>query len=208
MKTLPPNHDELHAHTSHEARWAQLGQRPAIAWLTGLPGAGKTTIGEAVYRELTAKGRHVFLLDGDSLRHGLCSDLGFSVADRAENVRRTAEVARLMGLAGLVVVVALISPSQADRTNARTLVGDLPFLEVFVDTSPAVCEARDPKGLYARARAGEIALFTGVSARYEPPESPDLILPTQDLTIDAAAAPLCAKLLQLSEGSRASSPVA
>lgn len=208
MTTPPPQNHESAADASREARWAQLGQRPVIAWLTGLPGAGKTSISEVVSRNLTARGRHVFVLDGDHLRNGLCIDLGFSVADRAENVRRTAEVARLMGLAGFVVIVALISPSRADRTKARMLIGDLPFLEVFVDTPQTVCEARDPKGLYARARAGEIASFTGVSAHYEPPQSTDLILTTQDLTIEAAAAPLCAKLLQLSEAPRPADPAA
>lgn len=181
-----------------ETRWAQLGQRPAIAWLTGLPGAGKTSISDVVDRELAAKGRHVFVLDGDNLRHGLCSDLGFGAADRAENVRRAANVARLMAEAGFVVIVALVSPSRADRARARALAGDIPFLEVFVDTCQVVCEARDPKGLYARARAGAIPSFTGVSAPYEPPEAPDLILKTEGLTVSASAAPLGARLLHLS----------
>lgn len=180
-----------------EARWAQLGQRPAIAWLTGLPGSGKTTISDAVDRELAAHGRHVCVLDGDNLRHGLCSDLGFSAADRAENVRRTAEVARLMAEAGLVVIVSLISPFRTDRARAREIAGDLPFLEVYVDTSVAVCETRDPKGLYARARTGEISAFTGVSAPYEIPEAPDLTLRTQGLTVAASAQPLCTRLMQL-----------
>lgn len=186
------------AYAPREARWAQLGQRPAIAWLTGLPGSGKTTIGDAVDRELAANGRHVVVLDGDNLRHGLCGDLGFSAADRAENVRRTAEVARLMGEAGLVVIVALISPFRADRSRARTIAGGLPFLEVYVDTPLAVCEARDPKGLYARARANAISAFTGVSAPYEPPEAPDLTVRTQGLTVAASAAALCETLMQLS----------
>ncbi|MEL6063807.1 MULTISPECIES: adenylyl-sulfate kinase [unclassified Methylobacterium] len=186
------------AYAPREARWAQLGQRPAIAWLTGLPGSGKTTISDAVDRELAAQGRHVCVLDGDNLRHGLCSDLGFSAADRAENVRRTAEVARLMAEAGLVVIVSLISPFRTDRARAREIAGALPFLEVYVDTSIAVCETRDPKGLYARARAGEISTFTGVSAPYEIPTVPDLVLQTQGLTVAESAAPLCARLMQLS----------
>ena len=186
------------AYAPRQARWAQLGQRPVIAWLTGLPGSGKTTISDAVDRRLATHGRHVFVLDGDNLRHGLCSDLGFSAADRAENVRRTAEIARLMAEAGLVVIVSLISPFRADRARARAIAGDLPFLEVYVDTSLATCEARDPKGLYARARAGAISAFTGVSAPYELPEGPDLTLPTQGLTVAESAEPLCARLMELS----------
>ncbi len=186
------------AYAPRQARWAQLGQRPAIAWLTGLPGSGKTTISDAVDRRLATHGRHVCVLDGDNLRHGLCSDLGFSAADRAENVRRTAEVARLMAEAGLVVIVSLISPFRADRARARAIAGHLPFLEVYVDTSLATCEARDPKGLYARARAGAITAFTGVSAPYELPEGPDLTLRTQGLTVAASAEPLCARLMELS----------
>ncbi|WP_370875555.1 adenylyl-sulfate kinase [Methylobacterium amylolyticum] len=181
-----------------EPRWERLGQRPAIAWLTGLPGAGKTSIADAADRGLAAHGRHVFVLDGDNLRHGLSRDLGFSDADRAENMRRAAEVARLMAEAGLIVIVALISPSRVERAGARAVAGTLPFLEVFVDTPLPVCEARDPKGLYARARAGQVARFTGVSAYYEAPDAPDLRLRTDGLTVEASAAPLCAALLRLS----------
>ncbi|WP_267361581.1 MULTISPECIES: adenylyl-sulfate kinase [unclassified Methylobacterium] len=181
-----------------EARWARLGQGPAIAWLTGLPGAGKTSLASAVDRTLAEYGRHVFVLDGDNLRHGLCRDLGFSEADRAENVRRAAEVARLMAQAGLIVLVALVSPSRAERARARAITGNLPFLEVFVDTPLAVCEARDPKGLYALARAGRLTDFTGISAPFEAPEVPDLTLRTEGLTIAASAAPLCGALLRLS----------
>ncbi len=186
------------AYAPRQARWAQLGQRPAIAWLTGLPGSGKTTISDAVDRRLATHGRHVCVLDGDNLRHGLCSDLGFSAADRAENVRRTAEVARLMAEAGLVVIVSLISPFRADRARARAIAGDLPFLEVYVDTSLATCEARDPKGLYARARGrGDHRLHRRVGP-YELPEGPDLTLRTQGLTVAASAEPLCARLMELS----------
>lgn len=139
----------------------------------------------------------MFVLDGDNLRHGLCSDLGFSEADRSENVCRAAEAARLMAQAGLVTIVALISPSRADRARARAIAGDLPFLEVFIDTPLPVCAARDPKGLYARARIGAIASFTGVSAPYEAPEAPDLVLPTDGRSIDVSAAPLLEKLLAI-----------
>lgn len=181
-----------------EARWERLGQRPVIAWLTGLPGAGKTSIADMVDRTLAAQGRHVFVLDGDNLRHGLCRNLGFGENDRAENVRRTAEVARLMAEAGLVVIVALVSPAQADRTRARTIAGELPFMEVYVDTPAAVCEARDPKGLYARARSGEIPSFTGVSAPYEAPEAAELVLHTNGRTVMDTAMELCSALLRMS----------
>lgn len=151
-------------------------------------------------RALAKAGRHVFVLDGDNLRHGLCSDLGFTDADRAENVRRAAEVATLMGQAGLVLLVALVSPSRAERQRARTVVeaGGLPFLEVFIDTPQVVCEARDPKGLYARARAGDIPLFTGVSSPYEAPTEPDLRLCTEGRSIEATAQPLVEVLLHSS----------
>lgn len=179
-----------------EARWARFGQKPAIAWLTGLPGAGKTSIADAVDRTLAANGRHVFVLDGDNLRHGLCRNLGFGEADRAENVRRAAETARLMAEAGLVVIVALISPSRSGRAEARAIAGGLPFLEVFVDTPLPVCEARDPKGLYGLARGGRIAEFTGVSAPYEAPLAPDLHLLTEGASVEDTARPLVNALLR------------
>jgi adenylylsulfate kinase len=181
-----------------EARWTRLGQQPVIAWLTGLSGSGKTSISDAVDRALAEQGRHVFVLDGDNLRHGLCRDLGFDAVDRAENVRRVAEVATLMAEAGLIVLVALISPLRAERAQARTIAGRLTFLEVFVDTPLPVCEARDPKGFYARARTGEIPSFTGVTAPYEVPESSDLILRTEGLAIEASARPLYEALLLIS----------
>ena len=153
-----------------------LGQRGCVVWLTGLSGAGKSTVARAVEARLLDAGRLAYVLDGDNLRHGLNADLGFSPADRGENVRRAAEVAALLADAGVIVLAALISPYRADRTAARRAAGAHPFLEVFVDAPLAVCEERDPKGLYARARRGEIADFTGVSAPYEPPEDPDLVL--------------------------------
>lgn len=186
------------AYEARDTRWARLGQQPAIAWLTGLPGSGKTSICDAVDRALARQGRHVFVLDGDNLRHGLCGDLGFGVADRAENVRRAAEVATLMAEAGLIVLVALISPLRAERTQARAIAGRLSFLEVYVDTPLAVCEARDPKGMYARARAGEITSFTGISAPYEVPDASDLTLQTRGLTVEASAKPLYEALLRAS----------
>ncbi len=147
-------------------------------WLTGLPASGKSTVAVELERQLVAAGRPAYLLDGDNLRHGLNADLGFSAADRTENVRRVGEVARLFADAGVVAVVSLISPYRVDRERVRAAhrTAGLPFVEVFVDTPLAVCEARDPKGMYARARRGEIAGFTGVDDPYETPADPDLVL--------------------------------
>lgn len=181
-----------------ERRWARMGQRPAIAWLTGLSGAGKSTIADAVDRGLTEAGRSTMVLDGDNLRQGLNRDLGFTAADRVENIRRAAEAARLMADAGLVVIVSLISPFRAERAAARAIAGDIPFLEVFIDTPLAVCEARDPKGLYDRARAGKIPNFTGISAPYEAPDAPDLALHTRNQSVMESAQPLIDALLNLS----------
>ena len=169
--------------TTPAARAAAMGQRPAILWFTGLSGAGKSTIANIVDRKLMAAGRRVFVLDGDNVRHGLNRDLGFTEADRVENIRRVAEVAKLMADAGLIVLVSLISPYRNERLLAREIAGSHRFLEIFVDVPLAVAEARDPKGLYARARAGRIRNFTGIDAPYEPPEAPELVLPT------AASAP-------------------
>ncbi len=156
------------------ARAFHKGQRPAVVWFTGLSGAGKSTIANLVERKLHAMGQHTYLLDGDNLRHGLNKDLGFTAADRVENVRRTAEVAALMADAGLIVLVALISPYRAERRLARELSGIEAFLEVFVDTPLEEAEARDRKGLYSKARRGELPNFTGVDHPYEPPETPQL----------------------------------
>jgi bifunctional enzyme CysN/CysC len=147
-----------------------------VVWLTGLPGAGKSTIAHALERRLNRLGVHTYLLDGDELRAGLTKDLGFTPADRAENVRRVAEVARLMHDAGLVVIVALVSPFRADRDAARELFADGEFVEVWVDTPFAVCADRDPKGLYAKARAGRLPNMTGVGQGYEPPTHPHLVV--------------------------------
>ena len=166
-----------------------------VLWLTGLSGAGKSTIAEETYRRLLAQGRRAVVLDGDDLRRGLNCDLGFSAADRAENLRRTAEVARLMAAAGLHVIVALISPFQADRAKARALFEPGRFIEVFVDTALSVAEARDPKGLYKRARQGLLPGFTGIDAPYEVPLSPDVIIRTASTTAAQAADTLVARLL-------------
>ena len=182
-----------------EQRWRALGQRPAIAWLTGLSGAGKSSIACAADRALTQCGRHTMVIDGDNLRHGLSSDLGFSEADRAENIRRAAETARLMAEAGLIVIVALISPFRQERATARQLASDIPFIETFIDTPLSVCEARDPKGLYNKARAGVLPNFTGISAPYEAPEAPDVVLQTHGCFVEQSAAVLVSELLRVSQ---------
>ena len=161
-----------------------LGQRPATIWLTGLSGAGKSTIGYALERRLLDAGRAAYVLDGDNVRHGLNRDLGFSPQDRAENIRRIAEVARLLNDAGLIVITAFISPYREDREMARTIVGSTGFLEVHVNTPLEVCEGRDPKGFYRLARAGELPAFTGVSAPYESPLAPACSIDTATCGID------------------------
>jgi bifunctional enzyme CysN/CysC len=157
-------------------RWRVLGTRGATVWLTGLPGSGKSSIGEELERRLVAAGRPAYLLDGENVRHGLSADLGFSPEDRHEQARRVASVARILADAGNIAIVAIVSPAAADRAAARELheQADLQFIEAYVDTPLEVCEQRDPRGLYRRARAGELAAFTGVSAPYEAPESPDV----------------------------------
>jgi adenylyl-sulfate kinase len=178
-----------------DQRWAALGHAGATVWMTGLPGSGKSTVAAGVEAVLLGERRPAYVLDGDNLRHGLNGDLGFSAADRAENVRRTAEVAALLTDAGVVVLVALVSPYRADRAAARTVheARGLPFLEVHVATSLEECERRDPKGLYARARAGEITGLTGVDDPYEPPEAPDLVVGSGE-PVDAAVAAVLAAL--------------
>lgn len=167
-----------------EDRALVLGQKPVTIWLTGLSGSGKSTIAHAMERKLIADGRACFVLDGDAVRQGLNKDLGFCRKDRSENIRRVAEVARLMNEAGLIVVVSLISPFRADRENARSIIGNDRFIEVFVDTPIEKCEERDPKGLYAKARQGLIPEFTGVSSPYEEPENPDLRIDTTRLSVE------------------------
>jgi adenylyl-sulfate kinase len=164
-------------------------QGGATVWFTGLPGSGKSTIAVAVEQRLLADGRAAYMLDGDNLRHGLNGDLGFSDADRAENVRRTAHVARLLADSGTVAIVSLVSPFAGDRHQARAIVesAGLPFAEVWVSTPVEECERRDPKGLYAKARAGELPGFTGVDGPYEPPETPDLEVGGEDSAAQAAA---------------------
>lgn len=166
-----------------ESRKACLGHRPPTIWLTGLSGAGKSTIAYELEKMLLEQGRACFVLDGDNIRHHLNSDLGFSASDRRENIRRTAEVARLMNEAGLIVLTSFISPYREDRAMAGAIIGGDRFVEVYVSASIDVCEARDPKGLYAKARAGKIPEFTGISSPYEPPLCPAL-------TVDTGVVPL------------------
>lgn len=169
-----------------EARSRQTGQQAATVWLTGLSGAGKSTLACALEGRLVASGHPAYVLDGDNLRHHLNRDLGFSPEDRQENIRRSAEVARLMNDAGLFVICAFISPLRRDRDMARDLIGANNFLEVHVSTARKLCEARDPKGLYKKARAGLIPEFTGITAPYEAPLAPALSLDTGVLTLNSA----------------------
>jgi bifunctional enzyme CysN/CysC len=168
-------------------RAEQKGQKPAILWFTGLSGSGKSTIANIVEKKLALSGRHTYLLDGDNIRHGLNRDLGFTDADRVENIRRVAETARLFVDAGLIVLVSFISPFRSERRVARELVQPGEFFEVYVDTPLEVCMARDPKGLYKRAQAGEIRNFTGLDSPYEAPEAAEIHVNTVDLTPEAAA---------------------
>ncbi|ACO77833.1 Adenylylsulfate kinase [Azotobacter vinelandii CA] len=154
------------------------GQKPVALWLTGLSGAGKSTIANALELALVERGRHTYLLDGDNVRMGLCRDLGFSDADREENIRRVAEVAHLFVDAGLIVISAFISPFRRDRAIAREVIGNGAFIEIFVDTPLAECERRDPKGLYGKARQGLIKNFTGIDSAYEPPVDPHIRIDT------------------------------
>ncbi|MEZ5826831.1 MAG: adenylyl-sulfate kinase, partial [Geminicoccaceae bacterium] len=170
-----------------EARAEQKGQKGAVLWFTGLSGAGKSTIANILEKRLFAEGRHTYLLDGDNVRHGLNQDLGFTDADRVENIRRVSEVARLMVDAGLITLVSFISPFRSERRFARDLMEDGEFVEIHVDTPLTVAEDRDVKGLYKKARKGEIKNFTGIDSPYEPPESPELRLDTTSMTADQAA---------------------
>jgi bifunctional enzyme CysN/CysC len=176
------------------ARARSLCRRPLALWLTGLSAAGKSTIANLVEQELHRRGRHTYLLDGDNVRHGLNSDLGFTDADRVENIRRVAEVARLMVDAGLIVLVSFISPFRAERRMARSLFDESEFIEIFVDVPLAVAERRDPKGLYRKARSGGIKNFTGIDSPYEPPEAPELHIDTARMSAHEAGRTIIERL--------------
>jgi adenylylsulfate kinase len=185
---------ESPSHVSREERRKLLGHGAVTLWFTGLSGSGKSTICRAVERRLVDRGALAYVLDGDNIRAGLCADLGFEPRDRTEHIRRMGELARLFNDAGVIVLTAFISPYRSDRARARAIVAPGDFVEVFVDAPLEVCEARDVKGLYRRARAGEIPDFTGISAPYEPPERPELRLASAALDVDACAARVIAYL--------------
>jgi bifunctional enzyme CysN/CysC len=170
------------------ARARLKGQVPRVVWFTGLSGAGKSTVANAVEKALYGRGMHSYILDGDNVRQGLSRDLSFGDADRVENIRRVGEVAKLMLDAGLIVLVAFISPFRADRNMVRSLVQPGEFIEVYMSTPLEVCEQRDSKGLYRRARAGQVPHFTGISSPYEPPVSPELELDTSTLSVESCVA--------------------
>jgi len=172
---------------TREAHAAQKGQEAKLLWFTGLSGSGKSTIANLVEKKLHALGKHSFLLDGDNVRHGLNKDLGFTDADRVENIRRVGEVAKLMTDAGLIVLTAFISPFRAERNMVRSMLPAGGFLEIHVDTPLDVAEARDVKGLYAKARAGQLKNFTGIDSPYEPPEAPEIVINTVDMSPEEAA---------------------
>jgi bifunctional enzyme CysN/CysC len=185
-----------HLDISRETHAALKGQRPAVLWFTGLSGAGKSTIANLVEAKLVARGRHTFLLDGDNVRHGLNRDLGFTEADRIENIRRVGEVARLMTDAGLIVLTAFISPFRAEREMVRGMLPDGEFIEIFVDTPLEEAEKRDAKGLYAKARAGELKNFTGIDSPYEVPDDAEIHIDTTKLSAEAAADLIVEELLK------------
>jgi bifunctional enzyme CysN/CysC len=185
-----------HLDVSRETHSALKGQKPAVLWFTGLSGAGKSTIANLVEKKLAARGRHTYLLDGDNVRHGLNKDLGFTDADRVENIRRVGEVARLMADAGLIVLTAFISPFRAERHMVRRMIPEGEFFEIFVDTPLSEAEKRDTKGLYAKARAGELKNFTGIDSPYEAPEDAEIRIDTTALTADQAADRIVDELLK------------
>lgn len=184
-----------HGEVGTAERARLLGHEAACVWMTGLSGSGKSTLARRVERRLIERGALAYVLDGDNIRHGLNADLGFGAADRSENIRRIGEVARLFVDAGAIVITAFISPYREDRARIRALLGER-FLEVHVATPLSVCEARDPKGLYARARSGALSEMTGVSAPYEPPETPELRLDTSEADLDECADAVIALLLE------------
>ncbi len=174
-------------HVDRTTRESLLNQSGALVWLTGLPSAGKSTIAYTAEHALVEQGRLAYVLDGDNIRHGLNKNLGFSAEDRAENIRRIGEVGKLFADAGIITFASFVSPYRADRDGVRALMADNDFFEVYIDAPVAICEERDPKGLYRKARSGEIPNFTGVSDPYEPPEAAELVLKTADCSPQDAA---------------------
>lgn len=179
---------------AREQREALLAQKGVLIWLTGLPSSGKSTVAFTVEHALVERGRMAYVLDGDNIRHGLNKNLGFSAEDRAENIRRIGEVGKLFADAGAITLSSFVSPYRADRDGVRELMDDGDFIEVFIDTPLEVCETRDPKGLYKKARTGEIPNFTGISDPYEPPENPELVIYTVDSTPQRATQQIIALL--------------
>ena len=177
-------------------RESQNGHRGAIIWFTGLSGSGKSTLAHAVEETLYQHGCRTFVLDGDNVRHGLCGDLGFSDKDREENIRRVGEIAKLFMEAGVIVLTAFISPYRADRQRVRGLVAHGDFIEIYCDTSIEICEARDVKGLYKKARAGQIKEFTGISSIYEVPENPELVVNTGEKELNACVQQVMVEIRQ------------
>ncbi|WP_370643744.1 adenylyl-sulfate kinase [Photobacterium sp. TLY01] len=177
-----------HTHSvSHEQRVAANGHQPCVLWFTGLSGSGKSTIANAVDALLYQMNARTYVLDGDNVRHGLNGDLGFNDADRVENIRRIGEVSNLFVDAGMIVLTAFISPFRSDRQQARSKIANHAFIEVFIDTPLAICEGRDPKGLYQKARKGEIKHFTGIDSEYQIPEKPELHVKTADRSVESCA---------------------
>lgn len=185
-----------HATVTRARREAQNGHRGAILWFTGLSGAGKSTLAHAVEEELHQKGCRTFVLDGDNVRHGLCGDLGFSAKDRVENIRRIGEMAKLFMEAGVIVLTAFISPFRVDRERVRGMVEHGDFIEIFCDSPIEICESRDVKGMYKKARAGQIADFTGISSPYEAPENPELIVNTGTADLDTCVRQVVGEIMQ------------
>jgi len=200
MTATPPVATNIvwhHSTVTRAARTHQRGHRSAILWFTGLSGAGKSTLANAVNSALFEQGLACYVLDGDNVRHGLCNDLGFSDGDREENIRRIGEVAKLFLDAGVVVLTAFVSPFRADRNRARALVEPGDFIEIHCAADLNVCEGRDTKGLYAKARSGEIKEFTGISSPYEEPEQPELRIDTGHQSLDVCVSQVLAHLQQV-----------
>jgi len=184
-----------HATVTRKRRQQQNGHQSVILWFTGLSGAGKSTLAHAVEEELHKNGAKTFVLDGDNVRHGLCSDLGFNDKDRKENIRRIGETAKLMLESGVIVLSAFISPFREDRRVARSLFPHGEFIEIFCDCSLEVCESRDPKGIYQKARKGEIKYFTGISSPYEIPENPEITIKSDELPLNESVQKIVEYLL-------------